>query len=394
MKLLIVLLELARLPARAVCLTRYTMTNVFKKIFPAVLCLFMLPLELIAADQVRIRPDAPAEYEVVAGDTLWDISGRFLEDPWLWPEVWELNPQIENPHLIYPGDIIELEYSPDGPMLTLRRAGSGAGQDSGGLRTVILSPEVRREPLRAVPAIPLDRISSVLSGNIVVPESTLQAAPYVLDNRSGSLFGSDNDEIFAKGDWPEGVQQFDIVRRGREYRDPDSKQVIGVEGTLVGSAAMLETEGENATLYVNDIKEEIRKGDRLVPTAGNRIDSNYFPQAPAFSVEGRIIDIDSGRSLGNQYDTIVINLGSRDRIRSGDLLALQKPDTVIEDDLDKPSIGERLKRAVGFSKQHVETFSGEKYASVLVYRVFDQASFGIILNADEIVRLEDRVVTP
>lgn len=370
------------------------MTNVFKKIIPVFLTLVTISLGILAADQIRIRPDAPAQYEVVRGDTLWDISGRFLEDPWLWLEVWELNPQIENPHLIYPGDIIALEYSEDGPMLTLRRGGAGSSSGTNGLRTVRLSPQIKREPLAAIPAIPLDQISSVLSGNIVVPASTLESAPYIMDNRAGNLFASNDDDLFAKGEWINNVVQYDIVRQGREYRDPETDDVIGVEGKLIGSATLRERTGDTAVLEAINVKEEIRRGDRLVPTAGNRIDANYFPEPPNFDVQGRIIDINSGRRIGSQYDTIVINKGLSDRIRSGDLLALQKPDLVVNDEQDAPDVIERFKRALGVSEEHIETFAGEKYASVLVYRVFDNASLGIILETDQIVRLEDKVVTP
>lgn len=366
------------------------MANMMKKIFPAVLLFQLLSTAGFAADQVQIRADAPARYEVVRGDTLWDISGRFLEDPWLWPEVWELNPQIENPHLIYPGDIIEIQYTADGPLLTLRRAG-----DADGLRTVVLSPQVRREPLSgAIDAIPLDRISAVLSGNIVIPLNELDASPYLLADRSGRLFSSDTDDVFAKGDWTDGVQQYDIIRPGRDYLDPETGAVLGVEGKFIGSADIIDRDGENATLRINDLVEEARTGDRFIPSAGNRIDSNYFPEPPAFQVSGRILDIATGRRVGGQFDTIVINKGSGDRLRSGDLLALQRPDITVRDQIGKATVGQRFKRSLGFSDDDIATFSGEKYATVLVYRVFDNTSLGIILSAKEAVRVEDLVVTP
>ncbi len=368
------------------------MVNTLKKLIPVMLLLQSLSGALFAADQVQIREDAPARYEVVRGDTLWDISGRFLTDPWLWPEVWELNPQIENPHLIYPGDIIEIQYTADGPILTLNRGGV---PDAEGLRSVRLSPQVRRQPLSgAIDAIPLDQISAVLSGNIVIPAGELDSSPYLLGNRSGNLFTSDTDDIFAKGSWSSNVDQYDIVRPGREYIDPDSGEVVGVEGRLIGTAVILERDGDNATLRVSDIREEARQGDRFIPSAGNRIDSNYFPQPPSFSVNARILDIATGRRVGGKYDTIVINKGSGDRLRTGDLLALQRPDIVVEDEIGTATVGERFKRSLGFSNENVETFDGEIYASVLIYRVFDDTSLGVILSADGVVRLEDFVVTP
>lgn len=98
--------------------------------------------------------------------------------------------------------------------------------------------------------------------------------------------------------------------------------------------------------------------------------------------------------MGGKYDTIVINRGSSDRLRSGDLLALQKPDIVVDDMVGKASVGQRFKRSLGFDNHNIATFDGEKYASVLIYRVFDNTSLGIILSADDEVRVEDRVITP
>lgn len=373
------------------------MTANLNKILPVFLALFLLPCLLRAADQVRIRDDAPAQYEVVRGDTLWDISGRFLEDPWLWPEVWELNPQIENPHLIYPGDVIELQYNADGPLLTLRRAGTGgAGSgDSNGLRTVKLSPQVRVQSLNnAIPAIPLDRISAVLSGNVVLSQSELDNAPYLLSNRNKNLFSSTNDVVFAKGDLDANVKQFDIIRPGKEYIDPQTRAVLGVEGKMIGTAAVMERGDGNATLRLAGMKEEARAGDRFIPASGNRISSNYFPRPPAFEVQGRILDIVSNRKIGSQYDSIVINKGESDGLKIGDLLALQKPDILVEDTLDKPNAAERFGRALGFNRDHMESFPGETFASVLLYRVFDNTSMGIVIETSEIIRMDDKVVTP
>ncbi len=367
------------------------MTNSLKKFLPVFLLLQAVSFMAFSADQVQIRDDAPDRYEVVLGDTLWDISGRFLEDPWLWPEVWELNPQIENPHLIYPGDVIALVYSADGPMLTLTRGGA----ESTGLRTIRLSPQVRREPINsAIPAIPLDRISSFLKGTIIVSETELENSPYLLGNRSGTLLSENNEEVFAKGAWDNDISEYNIIRGGQVYTDPDTGTVVGLEGKHIGTAIMVKREGNNATLLTANVEEEIREGDRFIASSGSRIDSNYFPRPPSSSIEGSIIDISSGRTVGNLYDTIVINRGSRNRLRVGNLLALQKPDIEIEDNIGKATLGQQVKQSLGFSNDNIETFSGEKYATVLIYRVFQNASLGIILSAKEAVRLEDKVVTP
>lgn len=246
----------------------------------------------------------------------------------------------------------------------------------------------------AIPAIPLDKISAFLKGTIIVSETELENLPYLLGNRSGTLLSENNEEVFAKGSWDDEINEYNIVRGGQIYTDPESGAIVGLEGKHIGTATIVNRDGSNATLLTANVEEEIRKGDRFIASSGSRIDSNYFPRPPSSSIEGRIIDISSGRTVGNLYDTIVINRGSKNRLRVGNLLALQKPDIEIEDDIGKATLGQQVKQSLGFSNDNVETFSGEKYATVLIYRVFEDASLGIILSADQAVRLEDRVVTP
>src|SRR5262245_44043543 len=85
-----------------------------------------MPADSGATDSSSIlRPDAPKSYVVKRGDTLWDISSMFLKDPWLWPEVWIINPQVENPHLIYPGDTLALAFGANGnPQIRLQSGGA------------------------------------------------------------------------------------------------------------------------------------------------------------------------------------------------------------------------------------------------------------------------------
>ena len=78
-----------------------------KKIILAAAATLLATFGLQAQD-ARLKPDHPDTYTVQKGDTLWDISGHFLSQPWYWPEIWQVNPQVENPHLIYPGDRIRI----------------------------------------------------------------------------------------------------------------------------------------------------------------------------------------------------------------------------------------------------------------------------------------------
>lgn len=337
----------------------------------------------LGAAEPEVREDAPDTYEVVRGDTLWDIAGRFLELPWLWPQVWEVNPQIENPHLIYPGDVIRLTYQDGMPVLSLERGGVGAaalGADvPGDLPTVRLTPQVRREELRSpIPAIPLAAINSFLEGKRVIASSEVADTPYYLGTQKGTLLAAPGDVIYARGNWPGDVSTFEIVRPGAMFVDPVTREEIGIRAERIGEAALLTRDGDKATLRVTGVSEEIRMGDRLMPRPANIVDATFFPEPPASQIDARILEIGEGVAYGGQWDTLILNAGEREGLMPGHLLTVQKPDALVPD----RSTGETL------------IFPGEKYASVLVYRVFERASLALVLSSEGPIRMDDRLVTP
>jgi hypothetical protein len=343
-----------------------------------------------AAEDVTIRENSPTQYTVVEGDTLWDIAGMFLEEPWLWPEVWQINPQIENPDLIYPGDVIELAYVDGNPVLRLSR-----GDAPPGVRTVRLSPQVRREPLlSAIPAIALDEISAHLISDTILSEAEFENAPRVLGDNEGRTIMSTGDEILAHGNLAEGVALYDIVREGRELEDPDTGDLLGIEGILVGTATLNRSDFDSASLTITSNKEEIRPGDHLIPSVPSTLDASLLPVPPAFSVNAAIVGIENDRHIAGRYDTIILNVGASDRIVVGQLLAVQEPNTVLDDPYQKRSLLQKLGDRLRIGEGTDVTFSGERIATVLVYRVFDESSFGLVLESERDVRLNDRVVRP
>lgn len=354
------------------------------------LAILGMPLLASAADQVRLRADSPESYTVQEGDTLWDIAGQFLEEPWLWPEVWQINPQIANPDLIYPGDVIELDYVNGSPVLRLSR-----GEAPTELRTVRLSPQVRREPLLSpIPAIPLDLISSYLSENSVVSAAAFDDSPYLLGERSGHALAATGDEVFGRGEWTPGVITYDIVRRGRDLEDPDNGEMLGVEALFVGSATIDVSNTEEAVLTIDRSVQEIRKGDRLLPRRSEALDSSYLPTPPPYDVDAAIVSIGAGDSIGGMYDTLILNVGTADGIEVGHLLTLQQPVVEMEDDLGETGAWQRTKQVFGFDDSHIAAFPGANIGSVLIYRVFDEASLGLVLKSSDAIRLNDRAVTP
>lgn len=357
------------------------------------------------AAAVTVRSDAPQRYTVVEGDTLWDISARFLEQPWMWPEVWQMNPGIENPDLIHPGDLVELAYVDGAPVL--RVAGNSGSADTAsantgtaaagepGLRTIKLSPQVRREPLFSpVPAIPLALVEAYLRRDRVTTEAELAAAPYVLEEATGRALAGTGDQVLARGAWQPGQVQYDIVRGGDVLQDSARREPLGLEAIVVGTAMIDRANEEQAILMVTSANQEIRVGDRLLPRQSPEFEAIYRPVPPSFAVEGEVISIGRGKAVAGRNDTLILNVGSAEGLAVGHLLTVRGADRVIDDQLGEPGAVQKVKQVLGFDDSHKAVYPGASVASLLIYRVFDNTSFGLVLSSNQPLQVNDRVVSP
>jgi len=320
------------------------------------------------ADELRLKPGHPETHVVVKGDTLWDISSMFLEDPWLWPRLWQLNPQIDNPHLIYPGDVLRLAWVDGEPRLMVERN-----------RDVRLGPGVRSEPLdRAIPTLPLEAINAFLSRSRVVSPEQLEQAPYVLSGREGHLITGAGDEVFARGRFDEALSSYGIHRRGEVLRDPETSELLGIQALDIGTARLQERQGEVATLMLNRTTEEVRRGDRLLPEEVRRIDAHFTLGVPEPGVEGQLLTVANGVTQIGQLDVVTVNRGEREGLQPGHLLAVFRSGELVED----PVTSEML-RMPDF-----------RAGLLMVFRTFEKVSYGLILKAERPLQIGDRVRNP
>lgn len=326
------------------------------------------------AQEARLKDNHPDEYTVVKGDTLWDISDKFLENPWMWPEIWQVNPQIDNPHLIFPGDVISLVYLDGKPRLVLQRT----YKMSPG--TVKMTPSVKVMPLdEAIPAIPLDRINSFLSRSRVLGIGELEAAPYVVAGEDKRIIVGAGDNIYARGDFAGDVKTYGVYRKGQLYKDPESGEVLGVEALDIGSVKMRDLANDIATFSVIRTTEEIRVTDRVLPTEERAIDSTFYPSAPEDeNVRGLIVAVEGGVTQVGYLDVVALNLGERDNIEVGNVLAVYKRGEVVKDRI----AGDRI------------TLPEERAGLLMVFRTFEKMSLGIVLAAERPLAVEDRLYNP
>lgn len=234
-----------------------------KKVLLGIIAACTFAVMAIAAD-APFNENVPDKYTVKKGDTLWDISDFFLRDPWLWPEIWYVNPQINNPHLIYPGDIISLVYIDGRPRLTLERN-----------RNVKLTPGVKVLPhAEAIPALPLDVINNFLTRNRVVTQEEVDGAPYVVAGYEKRLLSGTADTFYARGQFDD-TPAYGLYRIGKPYLDPVTEEELGIRAQDVGSAKLKTVDDDIGTLLATRVVEEVRVGERLLPHEERRLESIF-----------------------------------------------------------------------------------------------------------------------
>ena len=328
-----------------------------------------------------VKPSHPVRYTVRKGDTLWDIASMFLRDPWVWPEIWAVNPAIENPHLIYPGDTITLMYAGDEPRLVVERPSTGATGDD----YVKLEPQVREQPIGdAVPAIPADAIRQFLNRPRVVTQAEIDDAPYIVGNYEGRLISGAGNDVFARG-FPDGgpdAERYNVYRPGDALRDPVTNEILGYEAIYTGKAALRAT-GDPARLHLTQSTREILRGDRLMSADRQMTRSQYFPQVPDQRVEAQIIKLFDAISQVGTNQVVVLNYGTRDGAAVSQVLEIMQSGGTVSDPYASGEDGE----------ERVE-LPPQRVGALMIFRAFDRVSYALILEAEQAIQRFDTVKTP
>ena len=363
----------------------------------------MLVTVAVYAAGAQLRSDHPDSYTVRRGDTLWAISAKFLAKPWLWPEIWQANPQVRNPHLIYPGDVLNLSFI-NGPHLSLE-------------------PHVRADE-NAIPAIPLAQLKNFLKDMRVMDSNSVSSAPYVVGLEEAQLRGTVGQNIYVRGLHGEPGQRWAIVRpshvfRGFEQDDPndaensivghmldsDASMVnspwsedsrndghfgrgkdLGVEVSVIGTAETLR-KGDPATLLLLDSTMEIRKGDRVMAIDDAPYDPYYYPHPPkSLPRNGRVIAFADALNAVGPSQVVALSVGAKDGVDNGQTFSVFQPGQRIPDDVASNS----WDRSVGKSVTLPEEYVGH----VMIFRTFDRVSYGLVMDGLRPIHLGDRLQMP
>lgn len=333
-------------------------------------CLAPVVTPTVVAQTVAVRDAAPEVYIVKKGDTLWGIADMFLEQPWLWPEVWDVNPQVDNPHLIFPGDTLYLSYIDGRPRLSLRRG-----------RDVKLQPNVRVSPLDlAIPVIPLDQIGAFLLRHRILRASELEQSAYVVAGGQGHLITANGDLIYGRGYFPEDERAYGIYRSGDVYRDPTTLEILGYQAQDIGNAqaksSLLE---EVVELEITRVTEEVRITDRLLPLEERILDATFQPRAPSERVDnGFMIAVDGGVSQIGTTDIVVLNKGAREGMEVGYVMAIYQAGELVYDEVAGDNVRLPDVRA----------------GLAMIFDVAEKASYALVLKANRPLKVMDKVKNP
>jgi hypothetical protein len=370
---------------------------------------------------VELRDGHPDTYVVQKGDTLWDISARFLDKPWLWPEIWQANPQIENPHLIYPGDVLSLVYDADGRARLVRD-------------TRRLSPQIRSDPLAtAIRPVPLSDVEGFLKRFRLLDEENWRHQPYVIAAEEDRLRAAEGQLIYVRqlpgnarvgeeyavvrptavyrelpttypwhsaprkrvrDEW-DGTERFTVssglywVFKNRPYHE--TVEILGYEAVEIGVARVANV-GDPGSLLLMSASDGVRPGDILLPVEDAPFDFTYYPHAPERVPHNmRIFGLTEAVAFVGPKQVVAINRGARDGVANGQVYGAYTKGQMVRDDVrfarnDLRTTFEPSRAMV----QLPSDFTG----NVMIFRTYDRISYGLVMDGIRPVRLYDELRAP
>jgi len=357
------------------------------------------------AEVLAVKPDAPASYTVKRGDTLWDISGLYLAKPWLWPQLWKLNPQVVNPHLIFPGDVLTLTFDDKGqPILSLNdkavKVNPASGDAAGGSGIRKLLPQVRTTMKRteAVTTVPLEMIRPYLTYQQALSGEQIDSLPYILGADDHVKNAVSDHILYVRGALTER-EAYGIYRKGKAYVEPVSGEVLGYETILVGTARVFRagdgSAQQPAAVRVVDVKREIKQGDRLIPaTEGQNLPAFFYMRKPAVSQQGLIIDTTSELREFSTWDIVVLNKGQADQIEPGYMYGIYRQSPGVVDSAKGPvylADASKYQKLLGGIDGEQINMPQEAIGELMVFKVAERTSFAIVTGTKKPIRVGDSI---
>lgn len=335
----------------------------------------------VAHKKIQLKTNYPRQYTVKKGDTLWGIASLYLRDPWYWPQIWQLNPQVKNPHRIYPGDVLTLTYVNGRPLMLLNGSVAGRKETAeGALPIRKLSPGIHRSVLNAsIPSIPSDAISQFLTKPRVVTKEQLENAPIIIGSAGDHLILSTGSQIYIRGELDKERARYSVFQPGKALIDPQTGKTLGYETKYAGDVHITDY-GDPATGKLIFTRREVLIGDRLLPEDKSKMENKFFPKIPNANIKGQIISLYDALFGVASYQIVIINRGERDGVEVGDLLATFTKGETIRDNYSKE--GGKVK------------LPNERSGLIMIFKTFDRVSYALVMQSHRVIHRNDVVRTP
>ena len=331
-----------------------------------------------------VKAGAPHVYVVKKGDTLWDISGKFLSKPWRWPEIWASNKHVKNPHWIYPGDKLLL-CSLNGKPLIGKDEGDGCEgiirRYTGGTK---LQPQVRVESLNsAIPVIPLEYIKQWLERSMIVAADSVEGTPYILGTADQRVLAAKGQTVYARGQGMQVGQRYAVYREGEPYIFTDAngkKYNAGLELTQVASGVAVRGENDITTLELTDTyNAEVRRGDRVLPEYDPMLPTLFYPtNAENVTAGGSIVRVMGSIGTAAVHSVVTIDRGSLQGVQSGQVFSVNQKGEIVTD----PKTKERVQ------------LPGQRIGNIMVFKTFDNLSYAYVLESELPIKVGATIQPP
>ena len=323
---------------------------------------------------LTVKDDAPKTYVVVKGDTLWDISAMYLDSPWLWPRLWQVNPEIDNPHLIYPGDKLSLVWINGQPVLSLKPVKK-------------LSPKARITEKKAVPTVAEGLVMPYLKSDRLVDDETLENAAKVMGSSKGSKYLTAEDTLYISG--KQAWTDWAIYRPVETFsRDDVSQQITALR--LIAKGELIEASDEFSGLKITTQLQEIIRNDIALPVQAlenGDFTATFYPLPSPQGTSAKLLGNIEGIRYSSINQLVVIDKGTSDELRQGSVFDLKEDAHPVYKD------GDDFAKDNGFLDSKI-TLPQSKVGELLVIRPYKYFSLALITNSTKPINKEVSVVSP
>ncbi len=283
------------------------MKSCMQLLLSLVVMVLLVPCLLRAAEE-------PTVYVIQKGDTLWGLSGKFLNDPNYWPNLWAKNPQVTNPHLIYPGQRVRYV---DGKLEIVTTPAEGGAVVSSAAQDI-----------KATEAdVAVEKLFTVMGNEGWLLEKDLASIGRVIAGEQARLVLGEEDTVFTDIGTVHGGQEgskYTILRTSAMIKHPVTREELGYKVYPLGVVQLTHVTKNNSRGIITSSFKEVEPGDLLVPY--HKVKRRNIPlKLASRPLNGSIVESATGNNSIASGDVVYLDLGLSQGVEPGNLLYVIRP---------------------------------------------------------------------